>query len=79
MLPNNYKTVLKMHSGSEDNSKALIASMLTSQINNHYEEDIAPLTGKAASKNGNSTGGENDMSTSMAFFNGMGEKGTFII
>ena len=50
MLPNNYKTVLKMHSGSEDNSKALIASMLTSQVSDYYKEDIAPLTGKASDK-----------------------------
>ena len=50
MLPNNYKTVLKMHSGSEDNSKALIASMLSSQISDYYKEDVAPLTGKASDK-----------------------------
>lgn len=50
MLPNNYKTVLKMHSGSEDNSKALIASMLTSQVSDYYKEDVAPLTGKASDK-----------------------------
>jgi len=50
MLPNNYKTVLKMHSGSEDNSKALIASMLSSQVSDYYKEDIAPLTGKASNK-----------------------------
>ena len=50
MLPTNYKTVLKMHSGSEDNSKALIASMLSSQISDYYKEDVAPLTGKASDK-----------------------------
>lgn len=50
MLPNNYKTVLKMHSGSEDNSKALIASMLSSQVSDYYKEDVAPLTGKASDK-----------------------------
>ena len=39
-----------MHSGSEDNSKALIASMLSSQVSDYYKEDVAPLTGKASDK-----------------------------
>jgi hypothetical protein len=30
MLPNNYKAILEIHSGSKDNSKALIMSMLAS-------------------------------------------------
>ena len=48
MLPTNYKVIMKMHSGSEDNSKNLIAQYLTSQTNDFYKEDVAPLTGKAA-------------------------------
>ena len=51
MLPTNYKTILKMHSGSEENSQKLIAQYLTSQTNDFYKEDIAPLTGKASDKN----------------------------
>ena len=62
MLPTNYKTVLKMHSGSEDNSKALIASMLTSQVSDYYKEDVAPLTGKASDKDLGS-GGKGDISS----------------
>jgi len=30
MLPTNYKVIMKMHSGSEENSKALIAQYLSS-------------------------------------------------
>ena len=51
-----------MHSGSEDNSKALIASMLTSQVSDYYKEDVAPLTGKASDKDLGS-GGKGDISS----------------
>ena len=78
MLPTNYKTVLKMHSGSEDNSKALIASMLTSQVSDYYKEDIAPLSGKAAAdKNGvnsSSSKGGADNSAGLAFVLGQGPR-----
>ena len=48
MLPENYKTILDIH--SKGNSEALIASFLSSQVSDSYKEDIAPLTGKASSK-----------------------------
>lgn len=47
MLPTNYKVIMKLHSGSEENSKNLIAQYLTSQTHDFYKEDITPLTGKA--------------------------------
>ena len=50
MLPTNYKVIMKLHSGSEEASKNLIAQYLTSQTSNSYEESISPLTGKASSK-----------------------------
>ncbi len=48
VLPTNYKTILAIHSGSEENSKGLILKYLTSQAHNSYEESISPLTGKAS-------------------------------
>ena len=48
MLPKNYKTILALHSGSEENSKALIQNFLASQVDNAVEQTITPLTGKAA-------------------------------
>ena len=48
MLPNNYRIILNIHSnGNED---ALITSMLVSQTNTSYKENISPLTGKASDK-----------------------------
>lgn len=47
MLPTNYKVIMKLHSGSEEASKNLIAQYLTSQTRDFYREDITPLTGKA--------------------------------
>ena len=49
MLPGNYKTILEIH--SDGKGKELIASMLSSQTNDYYKEDITPLSGKAADKN----------------------------
>ena len=48
MLPNNYKTVLEIHSGGR--SKELIANFLTSQTNDYVKQDVAPLSGKASDK-----------------------------
>lgn len=76
MLPNNYKTVLEIHSGGR--SKELIANFLTSQTNDYLKQDISPLTGQASSKKDGSGSG-NDMLPSVAFFNGLGEKDQFII
>ena len=76
MLPKNYKTILALHSGSEENSKALIQNFLASQIDNVVEQTITPLTGKASDKEAN---GDKDMLPSVAFFNGLGEKDSFII
>ena len=50
MLPTNYKVIMKLHSGSEEASKNLIAQYLTSQTSGSYEESVSPLTGKASSK-----------------------------
>lgn len=51
VLPENYKTILKLHAGGDEGAKDLILSFLTSQTSNSYKEDIAPLTGKASDKN----------------------------
>ncbi len=77
VLPTNYKTILAIHSGSEENSKGLILKYLTSQAHNSYEESISPLTGKASDKGSGS--GDGDMLPSVAFFNGLGEKDSFVI
>jgi hypothetical protein len=75
MLPENYKAVLDIHGGA----KNLIPTFLSSQIEDSQTVSFSPLTGKAASnKNGNSEG-DGNMLPSMAFFNGEGEKGSFII
>jgi hypothetical protein len=52
---------------------------LTSQENYTREQTISPLTGKASSKGSGSGSGNNDMLPSVAFFNGLGEKDSFII
>lgn len=52
MLPTNYKVIMKLHSGSEEASKNLIAQYLMSQTSDFYKEDVAPLTGKASDKDG---------------------------
>ena len=58
VLPTNYKTILAIHSGSEENSKGLILKYLTSQAHNSYEESISPLTGKASDKDNSKEGSE---------------------
>lgn len=50
ILPENYKTILKLHAGGDEGAKDLIISFLTSQTSTSYKEDIAPLTGKASDK-----------------------------
>ena len=50
MLPNNYKTILEVHSGGR--GQELIANFLTSQTDYVEEQTISPLTGKASDKDG---------------------------
>ena len=50
VLPENYKTILKLHAGGDEGAKDLILSFLTSQTSNSYKEDVTPLTGKASDK-----------------------------
>jgi hypothetical protein len=54
-------------------------SFLTSQEDYTREQTISPLTGKASNKGSGSGSGNNDMLPSVAFFNGLGEKDSFII
>ena len=77
MLPRNYKAVMNAHGGED----AIIQLYLRKGYTSERDFSIDPLTGKAAAnKNGSSgSGDENDMIPSMAFFNGMGEKSTFVI
>ena len=48
MLPNNYKTLLEIH--SDGKGKKLIADFLNSQVSDYTKQDISPLTGKASEK-----------------------------
>lgn len=50
MLPNNYRTILELHSGGK--GQELIANFLTSQVDSYVEQSISPLTGKASDKDG---------------------------
>ena len=74
MLPNNYKTVLEIHSGGR--SKELIANFLTSQTNDYIKQDVTPLTGKAGDKNSNGSGekGDSENSAGLAFVLGQGPR-----
>ena len=74
MLPNNYRTLLEIH--SDGKGKELIANFLNSQVSDYVKQDISPLTGKASDKEKDTT---NDMLPSVAFFNGLGEKDSFVI
>lgn len=77
MLPNNYKTIMKLHFGNENNSIKMIGNMLVSQTNSSYQESISPLTGKASSDtNGSSSskGGGADNSAGLAFVLGQGPR-----
>lgn len=51
MLPNNYKTLLEIH--SDGKGKELIANFLNSQVSDYIKQDISPLTGKASSNKDN--------------------------
>ena len=48
MLPNNYRTLLEIHSGG--NGKDLIGKFLASQTNDFEKQEISPLTGQASDK-----------------------------
>ena len=74
MLPNNYRTILELHSGGK--GQELIANFLTSQVDSYVEQSISPLTGQASDKEVDS---DKNMLPSVAFFNGLGEKDSFII
>jgi len=82
VLPIQQQNILKLHASEEgmtlDN---LLLNMLGSQMKSKYEYTVDPLTGKAAKDaNGNSKNGDaNDFSPAVAFFNGLGEKESFII
>ena len=75
MLPENYKAVLDIHGGA----KNLIPTFLSSQIDDSQTVNFSPLTGKAASNKDGNSEGDGNMLPSMAFFNGEGEKSSFII
>ena len=49
-LPNNYKTILNLHSGGDENTQKLIYDMLVSHTSDFVKQDITPLTGKASDK-----------------------------
>ena len=70
------KAILDIHGGTQQN----IISALTSYTGQSKTVSIQPLTGKASSNSGeNNDSKENDMIPAIAFFNGLGEKDTFII
>lgn len=48
MLPNNYRTLLEIHSGG--NGRDLIGKFLASQTNDFGKQEISPLTGQASDK-----------------------------
>ena len=48
MLPNNYRTLLEIHSNGK--GKELIANFLNSQVSDYVKQDVSPLTGKASEK-----------------------------
>lgn len=75
MLPKNYKTILALHSGSEEKSKVLIQNFLVSQTDSVIEQTITPLTGKA-SNNTNGLGGKGgaESSAGLAFVMGQGPR-----
>ena len=77
MLPNNYRTILELHSGGK--GQELIANFLASQVNSYVEQSISPLTGKASDKNANGksngTGGT-DTPASVQFLLGNGYQET---
>lgn len=76
VLPTNYKTILAIHSGSEENSKGLILKYLTSQAHNSYEESISPLTGKASDKDNSKEGSEGlKLDAATALISGKGYQG----
>ena len=80
ILPKNMKAVIKAHAElgglTEDQ---LIASLVGSELSSNERHGVTALTGKASDKEAKSSGGANDMIPSIAFFNGLGEKGSFII
>ena len=81
ILPRNMKAVLNMHAYSEGISPDLLLKTLVGSDTTTYQSlEFDAVTGKAAKdKNGNGTGDNNDMIPALAFFNGLGEKETFII
>ena len=81
-LPSNYKAILDLHliqDGIEDRSKYIL-SLLGTRAINETTQNITPLTGKASDKEKSGKGSENgDMLPAVAFFQGLGEKNTFVI
>ena len=77
MLSPSQKAILEIHGGVEKN----ILYFLGSQQSSIEEQTLSPLTGKASNKESKSGSGngDNDMLPSVAFFNGLGEKDSFII
>ena len=74
MLPNNYKTILELH--SDGKGKSLIKDFLTSQSNYSYKENITPSTGTAGDKNSNGSDGKgaSENSAGLAFVLGQGPR-----
>ena len=88
ILPQNMRKVIEVRAeyakitgqpGGTENE--IIASLVGSGIDTSSKIELDAVTGKAAKDaNGNSkSSGDNDMIPALAFFNGLGEKETFII
>lgn len=79
VLPDNMKTLIKIKSGGD--AANLIATLLGSKEFIDTKTSVDAATGRAAKNadGSNKESSENDMIPAIAFFNGMGEKDTFII
>ena len=74
MLSPSQRAILDAHGGADK----LIPLFLASQEEVTHNVSFSPLTGKASDKDKNDNG-DGNMLPSVAFFNGLGEKDTFII
>ena len=82
ILPTNMKTILETHAQLQGTSlNQMLATLVSSNISTSHDISFDAVTGKAAKDaDGKSkSNGENDMIPALAFFNGLGEKETFVI
>ena len=80
-LPKNMQAVIKLHADDRGVSPMdMIASLIGSGVSSETKRTYDAVTGKAAKDaNGNSKSPGGDMIPAVAFFQGLGEKNTFVI